>query len=150
MLDAKTAENWEDWDMKQTVHTSSELSGCATGCSELEEAQPARRASSEESPAALESLAQLELGGGAVQTVILLFKHLGSNPTVPSTNTEPHRGYSSLVAAQTSACLSRMAEFPRGQQTLCCSSPYRWKTAACSCLALPSSLLPLYPVPSMC
>lgn len=80
MLDAKTAENWEDWDMKQTVHTSSELSGCATGCSELEEAQPARRASSEESPAALESLAQLDLGGGAVQTVILLFKHLDQIP----------------------------------------------------------------------
>lgn len=81
MLDAKTPENWEDWDRKQTVHTSSSgLSGCAVGCSELEESQPARRAPPEESPVALESLAQLELGGGAVQTVILLFKHLDQIP----------------------------------------------------------------------
>lgn len=76
------------------------------GCSELEEAQPARRASPEESPAALESLAQLELGGGGCANCNTLVQAPGSNPTVPSTNTEPHRSYSSLVAAQTSACLS--------------------------------------------
>lgn len=29
-----------------------------------------------------------------------------------------------------------------------CSSPYRWRAAACSCSALPSSLLPPYPAPS--
>lgn len=79
MLDAKTPENWEGWDMKQTVHRSSSGLG-AMGCSELEEAQPARRAPPEESSAALESLAQLELGGGALQTVILLFRHLDQIP----------------------------------------------------------------------
>lgn len=88
------------------------------GYSELEEAQPARRASPEESPAALESLAQLELGGGGCANCNTPVQAPGSNPTVPSTNTEPHRSYSSLVAAQTSACLSRMPEFPGGQQTL--------------------------------
>lgn len=64
--------------MEQAVRSSSSgLSGCAMGCAELQEAQPARRASPEESPAALESL---ELAGGAVQIVTLLFKHLDQIP----------------------------------------------------------------------
>lgn len=104
--------------MKQTAHSSSSgLSGCAMGCSELEEAQPARRASPEKSPAALESGTAGAWRGGCANCNTPV-QAPGSNPTVPGTNTEPHRSYSSLVAAQTSACLSRMPEFPGGQQTL--------------------------------
>lgn len=65
----------------------------------------------------------------------------GSNPTVSSTNTEPHRSYSSLVAAQTSACLSRMPEFPGAsrhslQQPLSLPVPAQPSPAPCSHLIL--------------
>lgn len=67
-----------------------------------------------------------------------------------STNAEPHRSYSSLVSAQTSAWLSWIPEFPRVQQTLAAAALITGELAACFCSAHPSSLLPPYPVPSMC
>lgn len=80
--------------------------------------------------------------------VTLLFQAPGSNPTVPSTTVEPHRSYSSLVTAQTSAWLSWTPEFPRVQPTLAAAALIAGELAACFCSALPSSLLPPYPVPS--
>lgn len=67
-----------------------------------------------------------------------------------STNVEPHWSSSSLVAAQTSAWLSWIPEFPWAQQSVAAAALIAGELAACFCPALPSSLLPPYPVPSMC
>lgn len=92
--------------MKQTVHSSpTGLGGCAIGCSE----QGQHLLKNHQQHWNLWHSWSLQGGLSSCNTPV---QAPGSNPTVPSTSTEPHRSYSSLVAAQTSACLSRMPEFP--------------------------------------
>lgn len=59
-----------------------------------------------------------------------------------STNAEPHRSYSSLVTAQTSACLSWIPEFPWVQQTLAATALIARELAACFLLGAPQLRAP--------